>query len=129
MANFLKEIGQFLITNEVAKGLGTDLFLEQRPDNPDKVVTLFEYAGDPSSAGIDAVVRKVQVMVRDTNAQAAKEKSWNIYNLLDRPLDRVIKLPERWIIPQAIQTPYRLNIDERNRPVYVFNLSIATQRY
>lgn len=130
MANFLREIGQFIIDNNEATGLGVDLFLEQRPDMPDSLITLFEYAGDPSKTGIDAVVRRFQVMVRNTSAQLAKEKIWRIYNLLDKPLDdRVIKLPERWIIPQVAQTPFRLNIDERNRPVYVFNVSITTQRY
>jgi hypothetical protein len=126
MADLLRDIGQYLIDNGQAAAIGMDLFLDGRPGGPDDAVCLFEYHG-PASV-IDAADRRVQVLVRASDYDTARTKAWAIYNLLDRPGERIIQLNGRWTVIHALQTPARIEMDAKHRTVYGFSLAVATTR-
>jgi hypothetical protein len=121
----------YLIANSQAAAIGTDIFLDTRPDQPDNLISIFEYAGLPTTTGVDALDRRVQVLVRNKSYATARAKAWAIFNLLDRADTRgegVQLTPDRVAIIQALQTPFKLETDASGRTVFVFNLAVATTR-
>ncbi len=125
VADLLLDIVTFLQVKGHITGDGIDVFRDFMPDAPDNVVALHEYAGIPSFAD----VRSVQVMVRNVNADLAKQKTWSIFKELDVPEDRILYLTgTRWAIIVARQTPFKVGVDESNRVLWGFNLAITTSR-
>jgi hypothetical protein len=106
-------------------GDGIDTFRDFAPNAPNNLVVLFEYGGVPGLAD----VRNVQVMVRNVDPDAAKQKAWSIFKELDVPEDRILYLTDtRWAIIAARQTPFKIGVDENNRILWGFNLAITTPR-
>jgi len=129
MADLLLDITTYLTSQGLAQGDGVDVFRDFAPDTPDDVVVLSEYGGAGTATGVEAVERFVQVKVRSLEPGIAKQKAWDIFNVLDVPLDRVINLTqERWSIITARQTPFKLQVDSQNRVSWAFNLWIVTYR-
>jgi hypothetical protein len=127
MADLLEDLAQFLIASGIA--LDNEIFTDARPDEPDNVVCLFEYSGPPTTTGVEALDRRVQVFVRNKSYTMAREKAWAIFNLLDQPENREIHVTtERWMICKALQTPFKLETDSLGRSVFVFNLAVVTYR-
>lgn len=122
------DIAAYLQVNGIGT-VDTDIFIDFMPDEPDDVVVLYEYAGMPTTTGVDAVDRRVQVNVRAARYLDARTKAWNIFNLLDIPENRIIQATaERWIVSQALQTPHKIGVDNQGRDIFVFNLAVATSR-
>jgi hypothetical protein len=110
-------------------GITTSVFKDFSPSEPDDVIILTEYAGDGTQIGVDYVVRRVQVHIRSNDYQPARSGIWQLYNLFDKPIERItLANSGRWMVCRALQTPYRLSIDELGRTVFGFNMSIATTR-
>lgn len=132
MGDLLKDIGNYLISKGVYAGLAKDVFIDSRPDSPDKVCCIFEYPGSPTTPlSGECLERRVQILTRDMSSAAAKAKSWDIFNLLDKAGDPedVIDLTEtRYGIFSALQPPFKLEVDLKQRSVYVCNYSITTTR-
>lgn len=125
MSDLLLDLVNYLKVAELVTGDGADTFRDFTPDMPDKIVTLREYAGSPGFAD----VRSVQIVVRDIDAEDAKDRAWSIFKALDVPEDRILSISSaRWGIVQARQTPFKIGIDERNRCLWGFNLAVTTSR-
>lgn len=117
----------YLIANGVATGDGIDIFQNNMPSDPDFVVALSEYAGLPQSLGVDCSVRSVQVKVRHESASVCHEVAWRIYNLFYNVDCPIIQLNEsRQVLCRPRQTPFKLQVDERTRPVWCFNMGVTT---
>lgn len=128
VADLLQDIAAFLQANNIISGEGVDAFLDFAPASPDNIVALYEYGGVPGTVG-SADVRNIQVMVRHEDPSEARQKAWQIFNILDVPDDRIIYLTSsRWTIILARQTPSKIGVDEQNRSLWGFNLSITTHR-
>ena len=130
MADLLADVVAYLIANDYAVEDGVDIFRDIRPDTPDNIVIVSEYPGLPSQTGVDALDRRLQISVRNSNVNLARELAWSLYNFLDTPLDRIKDdiTEERWGVLYALQTPFKLDVDDRNRITYAFNLGITTYR-
>ena len=135
MTTFLLEIVNYLRDLGIVEGDGVDTYRDFMPDKPDKVVVLYEYAGFGSIRGAAGVGRSVQISVRTlrTDVSWGREKIWEIFNVLDTPdmiIDGREDMPpsELWGVFRAIQTPFRMQIDDANRWVYTFNLAVITSR-
>lgn len=126
MGDLLLDLVTYLQVKGVVGSDGVDVFRDFSPDTPDSVVVLFEYAGTPDSVS-EVGVRSTQVMVRDLNAEQARRKAWDIYNVLNVPKDRIIYLTSsRWAIILPRQTPFKIGVDEQNRILWGFNLAVTT---
>ncbi|MDP4092596.1 MAG: minor capsid protein [Bacillota bacterium] len=132
MADLLKDIGSYLISKGIYTGLAKDVFIDSRPDLPDKACCIFEYQGSPTTPlSGESLERRVQILTRDSSSAAAKSKAWEIFNLLDKADDPedVIDLSEtRYGIFSALQPPFKLEIDGKQRSVYVCNYSVISTR-
>lgn len=140
-ADLLLDITKYLTYRKVVKGYGKDCFCDYMPDQPDRIVALYEYSGGGTVTGVEAVERSVQVTVRSNSDDPnwARKKAWEIFNILDTPLDRVLDLRElepkyepsigiRWAVSYARQTPFKIGVDKSNRVRYGFNMGITTYR-
>lgn len=129
MADFLTDLASYLIENGIGSGIGEDIFLDYRPEKPDRVIVLTEYSGFRPQRKVDVVNRRVQILVRDKNYEYSKSLIWKIFNLLNDPeKDEIFTPSGRWMITSPLQTPSRLNIDDKNRSVYVYNLGVVTTK-
>lgn len=129
MAALLLDIATFLITNGQATADGTDIFRDFTPENPDTLVALHEYSGDPTNLYDDAVHRSVQILCRDKDADNARQKAVDIFQLFRLMQDdagKVVFTAERWGQVYLRQTPFRLQTDKNNRVYYAFNIGITT---
>lgn len=137
MADLLLDLIEYLQEEGLVTGDGIDAFRDHMPDSPDRLIAIQEYPGAGSSTGVDTTRRSLQVSVRSDsdNPSWAKEKCWEIYNLLDTPLDQVHDLREhitmisdRWMVISPRQTPFKSSIDNNARVIYSFNMGVTTYR-
>lgn len=136
MADLLKDIVNYLTYLGVVQGEAIDCFCDYQPEEPDNVVILQEYVGPPTTTGVSAMDRNIQVIAR-CNADDpvwAKDKIWEIFNLLDRPEERVLDLREvypygtRWGVYYSRGSPFKMGVDPAGRIKYVFNFGVTTYR-
>lgn len=127
MSDLLIDIEEFLKDKSLIVADGEDTFRDFRPESPDNVVILSEYAGQPSPTE-SIVDRSVQVLVRNTDADAAKLLATEIYKAL-KPTSEDQKIQftsTRWAQLFLRQTPFRVSTDKSNRVFYGFNCGIIT---
>ena len=119
---------EYGVSNGVLVGDGEDSFRDFMPEVPDTVVTFSEYAGDPVSPFIDCVHRSVQVKTRSMDAEAARSKALQLYELFksDTEALRVDFSDSLWGQVYIRQTPFKLSQDSAGRVTYCFNLGITT---
>lgn len=125
MAELTRDVATYLITQSLVTTISTDIFLDVRPDTPDNLVSVFEYAGEPSTIH-DDLSRRIQILVRNKSYAAARAKAWAIHAILDKPEARTLTMNGRRAWVRALQTPFKLETDASNRVIFVFNLEIRT---
>jgi hypothetical protein len=130
MANtLLEDIGLFLVANNIATGDGIDIFRDFTPEQPDSLIALHEYNGDSASFYDSSVHRSIQVLSRDLNADAARQKTLDIFTAIpaaQSAIGIVHFTSERWGQVFLRQPPFKLKVDENNRVYYAFNIGITT---
>jgi hypothetical protein len=125
----LLDLATFLVANELATEDGVDVFRDFTPEEPDSLIALHEYAGDPASLYDPAVHRSVQVSCRDKNADTARLKALAVFNALKDAQDgagKVALTSTRWGQVYLRQPPFLLRRDENARVYYGFNVGITT---
>ncbi len=125
----LLDIVSFLIAKQIVTADGTDVFRDFTPEAPDSLVALHEYSGSPASLYDPAVHRSVQILVRDLDADMARQKAVNIFKAFQEEQDddgRVDLTPTRWGQVYLRQPPFLMRRDENNRVYYTFNIGITT---
>lgn len=129
MANpLLLDIVLYLTSKGVIQGDGIDTFRDFIPEMPDSVIAVTEYPGSPAVHYDPSAHRSIQVSVRDKNADVARRKALELYEVL-RPESengRVDFTPERWGQVSLRQSPYRMKTDSSDRVTYGFNMGITT---
>jgi hypothetical protein len=127
----LEGLAGLLISKGIYARLGTDIFLDGKPDTPARACCLFEYAGSPVEPGADCLDRKVQILTRDSSYAAAKAKAWAIFSILAKPEDPedILQLDaDRWAVVSALAPPVKLEEDDKKRTVFVCNYIVTTQK-
>jgi len=124
----LEDIITYLQANGLVQGDGIDAFRDFKPDEPDNIISLHEYKGDPVSPFTQVVHRSVQVVVRNKSAAAAKTKADELFSAFRKYDDaqRIDLTPTRWGQFHIRQFPFKLSQDNRDRTHYSFNLGITT---
>jgi hypothetical protein len=124
----LEDIIAYLVGVGLVAGDGIDAFRDFIPDDPDNIVCLYEYPGEPIGPYSDTAHRSIQVIVRNKNASEA-QKHANALCGAFRPLSESLRIDfttTRWGQVYVRQTPFKIKQDERNRTQYGFNLGITT---
>ncbi len=123
----LLDIVSYLVAAGMATGDGIDAFRDFSPEDPDHVVVLHEYQGSARVHYESNVNRSVQVTVRDKNADVAREKCLQIYNLFYSQESYVVHFTSsRWGQVYLRQQPFRINQDSKDRVTYGFNIGVTT---
>jgi len=112
----------------LAQGVIGEITKGHRPDQPDNLIALFPTGGFSHDLNLPDVRPTIQVLVRDAVYEAAYSRIWALYNLLDKPDDKLIVSGGRRMVPQAMQPPAFLEFDANNRSVFVFNVALWTSR-
>lgn len=120
--DLLVDIENFLISNSIAITDGVDIFRDFVPPEPENVIVISEYAGIPIPL---CSVRSLQVKVRNTSNSNAKQKAWDIYNLLNSQEDIVQFTPERWAVLNLRQTPFKVD-STQTTVTWCFNIGVTT---
>lgn len=125
----LLDIATFLTNNKVVLGDGIDIFRDFIPEEPDNVVALIEYSGDPAIPVDPAVHRSVQISTRNKDANLARQKALEVYQVLVENMDETRRInftKSRWGQLYLRQSPFKYRTDENNRTYYCFNMGITT---
>ena len=127
MANLLLELANQLAELDWITGDGVDVFRDYKPDTPDAIVVLQEYRG--SGSEWDAIgTRPIQVLVRHPSADTARDRANLIYRFFFADKEELLEESEvrAWYIMSPINPPFLLERDEKERPMYVFNMIVTT---
>lgn len=120
IATYLAQQG---ITQAIHKGY--------MPDEPDNVVGLFEYGGEPSELTMgdgDPVIERpgLQVRVRDMDYQQARAVIGSIIAVLHGATS--LTAGDGYLLIRANQSPASIGRDANNRSELVVNFSIIRER-
>lgn len=130
MSDLLPDMVDYLIlyASDAVTELGTDVFIDIMPDEPDDCVALIEYSGEVAFIN-NMLNRSIQVRVRNTDYATGKDKAIKIYNSVYDP-ESEVKIIDftagRWGIVKAREYPYLLNRDDSGRNIFTFRLGIVT---
>lgn len=131
MADFLTDLGNFLVDGGFKTAINTDVFLDTVPDNPSELIALLEYDSSRYRRIEKTMDRKVQINVLGKNIYNTKMEIHAIYNLLTNHIvDEGIYVLNsgRIFIFNPLGTPFKLKMDENQRVVYVLNVLITTNK-
>lgn len=122
----LLDIASYFVDSGFAQGDGIDIFRDFTPESPDSLIALHEYSGEPAVAYDPNVHRSVQVLIRDYNADTAREKALSLFKSLISENHIVDFTEERWGQVYLRQPPFRISTDEKDRVTYGFNIGVTT---
>lgn len=132
MADFLTDLGNFLIDNDFGTEINTDVFLDFVPGEPSSLIGLLEYDSGRFNRLEKTVDRKVQINCVGDDVFSVREEINDIYNFLtDYSTDDegiYITSSNRIFIFNPLGTPFKLKVDEKNRVFYVLNVLITTNK-
>ena len=128
MGELLRDVANFLIQNGKFTAINTDVFLDTKPDKPEELCSLFEYTGSEAGPGMELLNRRVQVLVRAATYPQAKAKAWEIYKLLGNPdPEEILEFPGgRIAVVSPLQTPFKMETDDKKRTEFVCNYNFLT---
>lgn len=125
----LEEIGAYLQAN--GEGVvNTTLFFSGLPDSPDLAASFWEYGGEAPAhvkdqAGAVYEIPRFQVITRAKNYSQARAWAERIYRLLDGFSGGIEGVHYASI--RALQSPFFLDRDEKNRPRIVCNYQVRKE--
>lgn len=124
----LEDLAAYLKSHNLITGVGMDTFIDFMPENPDNLVVLSEYKGDPMLPHTGVAHRSVQVVVRNKSSSAAQELAIKLCKafLLSDDAQRINLTASRWGQVHVRQAPFKIKQDDRDRTQYGFNLGITT---
>lgn len=125
MTSLVEDIGARLQELGIVDGAsGFRLCRGHRPDTPDAIVVLTQYAGSPSAYSRAAAIERpgLQVMVRSGTRAGAEAKAYAIADALDDERNPTFSVGEtRYMRCERAASPSPLEIDHSGRHVWVVN--------
>lgn len=125
MGDLLEDVIQYIIDANLANKKDVDIFKDYSPKEPDKCIIIYEYNGSAPADFTNMSVRSVQITSRAKTAKDAKLVSWQIYKALYKE-DLNITLGTRKALIALRNTPIKIDVDEKNRYLWAFNVAITT---
>lgn len=130
MALLLEDILQEFVLQGFYEGLGIDLFYDKMPDQPDRCLVVYEYAGLPEVPYEQAVHRSVQIVCRNTSTTLVKADIERVHTFIFNSLDEAGRIDFNGRFTQSTirQTPFKIDEDDRTRVLFGFNIGVTTCR-
>lgn len=131
MISLLNGIADLLQFNGIGT-VNTDIFKGFKPDQPDNLIALFEYAGSPMGLTMgksDPVIERpgLQVWVRNYLYPDGRAKIDQVVDVLHGQANITLD-GDRYLLIQANQSPESIGMDANNRSEFVVNFSIIKER-
>jgi hypothetical protein len=126
MNPLLLDIVLYFVSLNLVAGDGIDCFRDFSPESPDNIIVLSEYGGSEVPYYDEAAHRSVQVKVRDTDADTARQKALQLFKALKSDTKFIRFTETRWGQVTLRQTPFKIEQDENKRTIYGFNMGITT---
>ena len=106
------------------------IFLDSLSDAPDTVIAISEYTGKDFSV-IDE--RRIQILNRSLSYSSAKSLSNSIRSLFSpagnpEKTHSIGESENRLVIIKSIQSPFKLDVDTKERVVFCCNYVVLTNR-
>ena len=106
--------------------IGTNLFLGRLPDAPDTCVALYQSGGSAPDDQFGSAAPKVerpsvQVRVRSADYATAEALAGDVWGVLVLVANQTLTAT-RYLRLSVEQSPFPLERDAQDRPVFVFNL-------
>lgn len=110
----------------VSKGISVAVFRDNIQDTPDTAIAIYEYQGSNSLPQIGITDRSIQISARDKSATKAKKLAQDLYKLLVTEEGILNLTPERWTMTYLLQPPFKIQVDDKGRTFYGFNITVTT---
>lgn len=119
------------LENKLFGTRGTDIFTNFIPDSPDNLIATFDVPGPPPphSMGGTSVnpaleIHGIQINVRNVSAEQAQSKMYDIFKELDGTGGVTLNARE-YLYIEAVQTPFLLDRDEKERVTFTCNFLVT----
>ncbi len=129
-----------MITKDIAKyldaqGIGVfdevgtsgDIFIQRYPAEPINCISINNIVGGEPHETLDDITYNIQILVRNTMYINGHNKIWQIFNLLDKPDNRIILINNKKVKAKAIQTPFIIESSEKSF-LFGFNIMFWSNR-
>lgn len=123
----LSELISYLVANLNYAGEDVDVFRHITPDEPSNVTVVVPYGGSSTPLFTDTSTKKYQINVRRHKHSDAYNECKRIQKVLRSSSSVYIKLDSMDCPIAFLDEPFKLKIDEKNRVVYAFNISITSK--
>lgn len=121
----IEEVGTFLDSQSTRFALGTNLYLNYLPDEPNTAAAIFETPGGAPNYVFEGDLpawenARVQVVCRSTSSTRARANMQDAWVQLQEVANETLS-SRSWMRISAAQSPFLLRRDERGRPVFAAN--------
>jgi hypothetical protein len=130
MSLFVEELADYLVTKTIFTtkgGTGGDIFYSFFPDvSADPSGCVAESPGFPGPEGLPVYDSGVQVIVRGTNADTARQKAAAVYNEF-HGLSNVALTSSHIMFAEGTAPPFNIGPDKRGRHLFTMNFHFRTR--
>ena len=124
----MEELGTFLDSASTRWTIGTNLFLNAFPDEPNRATSLVEYGGSAPvhvfSGDLPSFENpRIAVTCRSTSSVTARADAGAAWVELQRIANESLS-GKSYLRCVPVQSPFLLGRDEQNRPSFRFNLDV-----
>lgn len=124
MVDLIGDIVNIIIEEQLAEAADVDIFKDFIPENPDDIVVVSEYSSLAVVPFANASVRSIQILCRAKSASKAREKCWKIFDSFLSKLP-MTTIGGRTCVLALRNAPFKIEVDKKNRHLYVFNMGIT----
>lgn len=122
-----RDLAQMAVDAGIGQALDEDVFYDLFPKDPDEIVAFVEYGGSATAMFTNTSVRGVSVLVRSRTENVARQKLWDIFQLVDSP-NKIVQIGSVIAIISVRSTPRRVSTDSVGRALWSFSMGV-TYRY
>lgn len=121
----IEEIGTFLDTQSTRFALGTNLYLNYLPDEPNTATAIYETGGGPPQHHFAGDLpawenQRIAVTCRSTSSTQARANINDAWVQLQEVTNETLS-NRSWLRVSAVQSPFLLNRDPRGRVSFQVN--------
>lgn len=127
MAQAIDEVTDYLIAENVVTAMGTDLFQNYLPDDPDAALLVRETGGSPGEKGLGVVGLQFEHPAFQFLARGAADDPDTPRALCQAAKVAIAKIEATtlgstlYLLANILQEPFSLKQDEKQRWSFVFN--------
>jgi hypothetical protein len=125
----VEEVGTFLDGGSTRWALGTSLYLNNLPDEPNRAAAIYETGGFPpqQTFGNDLPAwenARIQLVCRSTSSATARADAGAAWTILQRVTNEALSSVS-YLRIAPVQSPFLLRRDERGRAYFACNYDVT----